>query len=140
MTERDAIVRLLVERFRRRPRFLTVPQTVRLIRRLVKHARPGDGLCVLWGGARNNDGYGKLNLRLHGRHFQFYVHRLSHQLADDPTDIPWYREVAHGCDTPPCFSPLCLERARRPDNRRASGENTQRKLRARRAGEMRAAA
>lgn len=140
MTDRNAIVRLLVERFRRRPHFLTVPQTVRLIRRLIRHARPGDGLCVLWGGARNGNGYGKLNLRLHGQHFQFYVHRLSHQLADDPSDIPWYREIAHGCDTPPCLSPLCVERVRRSYNRKASAVNTNRKKAERRAGEMRAAA
>ena len=139
MTERDAIVRLLVERFRRRPRFLTVPQTVRLIRRLVRNARPGPRDCVLWGRSRNNNGYGKLNLRLHGQHFQFYVHRLSHQLSQDPTDIPWYLEIAHGCDTPPCFSPLCIERVRRPENRKASAENTNRKI-ARRRGELRQAA
>ena len=139
MTERNAIVRLLVERFRRRPHFLTVPQTVQLIRRLVRNARPGPRDCVLWGRSRNNNGYGKLNLRLHGRHFQFYVHRLSHQLSQDPSDIPWYREIAHGCDTPPCFSPLCVARVRRTENRKASAENTNRKL-ARRRGEMREAA
>lgn len=139
MTERDAIVRLLVERFRRRPHFLTVPQTVRLIRRLVRWARPGPGNCVLWGGTRNNDGYAKINVWLHGQHFQFYVHRLSHQLSQDPSDIPWYREIAHACDTPPCFSPECVSRVRRPDNRKASAENTQRKLREKRS-QMREAA
>lgn len=139
MTGRNDIVRLLVERFRRRPHFLTVLQTVQLIRRLVRRARPGYGKCVLWGGARNNDDYGKINVWLHGQQMQFYVHRLAHQLSDDPTDIPWYREIAHACDTPPCFNPLCLERVRRPDNRKASAENTNRKIAHRRA-EMREAA
>lgn len=139
MTDRDAIVRLLVERLRRRPHFLTVPETVRVIRRLVKHARPGDGACVLWGGARNNDGYGKLNLHRWGRHFQFYVHRLAHQLSQDPTDIPWYREIAHACNQPACFSPLCISRQRRRENRADSARNSTRK-RARRREETRLAA
>ena len=37
---RDRIVRLLVERFRHRPKFLPVRQTVQIIRRLIRHAVP----------------------------------------------------------------------------------------------------
>jgi hypothetical protein len=126
-SERAAIAKLLVERFRRRPRFLPVRQVVSVIRRLIKHSRFNERGCLIWRGNKNNDGYGRITVYLHGQQFKFYVHRLSWQLAHDPRDIPWYREISPRCDTPACFHPSCVELVRKPVNRRRSAENTNRK-------------
>lgn len=128
--DRDAMIRLLVEQLgRHRPRFLTVPKTVQIIRRIIKHARPHETGCILWGGAVTTDLYPRMNVRLHGNHCSLLVHRLVDQLAHDPRDIPWYQEVAHSCDCPPCFHPDHVARERRPDNRRRSAERTNLKKR-----------
>lgn len=86
------------------------------------------------GGARKAEkygNYGKLNFRLSGgRHCQEYVHRLSWYLKAGK-DLPFYMEVAHSCDNPPCFNPEHVEAQRRRDNRAKSGHNTQRKMRER---------
>jgi hypothetical protein len=119
-----AAVKLLIERFRHRPRFLTVPQTVQVIRRLIRNALADPGGCIYWAGAVNNKHYGRINVRLHGRHFQFFVHRLAFQLAHDPGDIPKWMEVHHDCCRPPCFHPAHLAKIRRTVNRRLSAENT----------------
>ena len=129
MSGRAALVHMLCQQLgRHRPRFLTERETVNVIRRLIKHAVPSERGCCLWGGAVTTDGYGRMNVWLNGRgRFQISVHRLVYQLAHDPRDIPFYREVAHDCDTPPCFHPGHVKSQRRPDNRRRSAENTNRK-------------
>ena len=84
-----------------------------------------------------------MNVRLHGNHCSMYVHRLVDQLAHNPRDIPWYQEVAHSCDCPPCFHPDHVARERRPDTRRRSAERTNLKKRGmlpRAAADQRAAA
>lgn len=134
--DRAEIAKHLTERFRYRPPFLTPEKVVQLIRRLIKHARPGYGRCILWGGARKKNGYGLINVRLFGEHHQLLVHRLAYQLAKNPGDIPRWREIAHGCDTPPCFNPDCLESQRRLVNRRRSAQNTNAKKAARAAAEL----
>jgi len=126
--ERAAIAKLLIERFRHRPRFLQPRQVVSVIRRLIKHSRFNARGCLICTLATNNDGYSRISVWLHGQRFKFYVHRLSWQLAHDPHDIPMWREIAHKkCDCPPCFHPDHIESQRRPDNRRRSAENTNRK-------------
>jgi len=125
--ERAAIAKLLVERFRYRPRFLQPRQVVSVIRRLIRNSRFNARGCLVWTKGVNNDGYGRIGLWLHKERFKFYVHRLSWQLSHDPRDIPMWREIAHKCDCPPCFHPDHIESQRRPDNRRRSAENTNRK-------------
>lgn len=136
---RERVVRLLLEHFRHRPRFLPVDRVVVLVRSLIRNALPGPAGsdCVLWAGAVNNDGYGKVSLRMRGQHFQFYVHRLAVQLSGHVNDIPKYREVAHRCNTPACFSPLCVHLQRVKDNRRDSALNTHRKMARRKLLELR---
>lgn len=137
--QRERVMRLLIERLRTRPRFLTVPAAVTALRALLRHALPGPAGsdCVLWGAAVNNDGYGKLSVGMYGRKFQFYAHRLAAQFHGHPNDIPKFREVAHRCNTPACFSPLCVEIQRRKDNRRASAYNTHQKIARRKLRELR---
>lgn len=98
-------------------------QHCRLLARLVRHATRLESGCIVWGGAHNNVGYGRLNMRRFGAHCQFSVHVLAWRLANGQ-DIAHWQEIAHGCDCPPCFNPSHLKRERRPDNRRASAENT----------------
>lgn len=126
--DRRELVKQLVERFRRRPRFLTVKQTVQILRRLISGAVPGGNGCALWSRATNGEGYGIITMRLHGRWFKFYVHRLADQFGNDPSNIPPWMEIDHeACDTPPCFHPDHVVRKRRLYNRRRSAENTNRK-------------
>ncbi len=104
--------------------FLTEDQTARVIERLKRHAVRGDNGCICWDGARNKQNlYGKMNIRNYGNHRQYYVHRLSWWLANG-RELPFYMEVAHGCDNPSCFNPKHVEAQRRAHNRRDSAINT----------------
>lgn len=138
--QRERVVKLLIEHFRHRPRFLSVEQTVAIVRRMIRHARPAGGAsqCVLWSLNCNNDGYGRLSARISGRPAMLYVHRLAVQFAGHVRDIPRWMEASHGCDTPPCFSPLCVQLERRRDNRVKSAINTNRKKARRLQAEIRA--
>lgn len=110
-------------------RYLTARQNELLLARLARHAvRSENGRCILWTGAVNNDCYGRMSvwlpqLKEHGKEL---VHRLV-WLMKTGKPIPPYREISHGCDTPPCFNPSCLKAERIPDNRKKSAENTNRK-------------
>jgi hypothetical protein len=136
---RERIVRLLIEHFRHRPCCLPPAKAVQVLRRLIRNAIPGaTGTdCVLWGGNVNNDGYGRINVSMRGETFTFYVHRLAAQFAGHVDAIPKWREVAHACNTPACFSPLCVSVQRRKDNRRDSALNTHRKIARRKLQELR---
>ena len=127
--EREALVRLLIERLRHRPAFLSPKQTVAVIRRLIRRARWMSNGCIVFTGALNNKHYGKLNVYLHGQHMQLYVHKLSWHLSTGDGDLPEWMEIAHSCDTPPCFHPEHVAPERRHKNRKRSGERTQAKLR-----------
>ncbi len=127
--DRDALVRLLVERFRHKPPVLSVPQTVAVIRRLIKHARWMSNGCILWTGALNHRHYGKLNVRLRGEHFQFYVHKLAWSLATGRWDLPHWRQIAHSCDVPPCLHPDHVSDECRTWNQRRSAVRTNAKIR-----------
>lgn len=60
-----------------------------------KRTRNASG-CLVFTGARNQDGYGLLNIDNQHR----TVHRLTYQLAHGP--IPDGLVVMHTCDNPPC--------------------------------------
>lgn len=126
--DRAALVRQLVERLgRHRPHFLSERQVVGVIRRLIAHAAPGERGCALWMRTVNNDGYGKMNVRLAGRVCQLYVHQLAFALSQDPRPLPPHMHVGHQCDTPPCFHPEHVGAERREHNQRRAAENTNRK-------------
>lgn len=118
------------ERWRHRIPFLSPGKSALIVERLRRYAvRSANGRCIEWGGARKGaeyGNYGKLNFRLHGRHCQEYVHRLSWYLMTG-RDIPEGYEVSHGCDNPPCFNPECIEAELRRKNRQKSAYNTHRK-------------
>jgi len=125
---RADVVRFLLARFKHR-RF-PARVHVSIIRRLVRHARLAPNGCIVWPLARDGNGYGKLNVRLLGEHFQFRVHRLAEWLGNDPEDVPKWMEVAHvECDNPPCFHPDHIGRQKRRDNRARSAERTNAKKR-----------
>ena len=103
--------------------FLTDEQSARIAERLKRHAVAGENGCILYGGYKNNDGYGRMSVRRFGRVAKYLVHRLSWWLAHGE-EIPFYMEIAHKCDTPACFNPAHLEKKRRLWNRRDSAMNT----------------
>lgn len=122
------LVKTLVESLgRHKPRYLTEEQTCAVIRRLIKHARPGERGCCLWGGAVNNCHYGKITVRVNGVHRNLYVHKLAYEMSHDPAELPFWMEVSHKCDTPPCYHPDCVSAERRKQNRQRSADNTNRK-------------
>lgn len=71
---------------------------------------PGfDARCLVWTGQENDCGYGQVSLR--GRNA--YVHRLSHQIFNDPAFPIWAGRgglrADHLCRNPPCVEPTHLE-------------------------------
>ena len=72
--------------------------------RLLSKARP-DGECVIWTGAKNDDGYGMIRLTKVNRGIlkTIKVHQLSWLLHK--SDIPAGLCVCHKCDKPACVNP-----------------------------------
>lgn len=124
---RADVVRYLIERFRHKPYLLSVPQTVSAIRRLVRYARLDRCGCIVWPRNRNNDGYGRLSVWMHGESRKLYVHAVAELLSANPRALWHWQETAHNCDNPPCFHPDHVARQRRRDNRKDSARNTNRK-------------
>lgn len=120
--------------------FLTEEQSARIAERLKRHAVAGENGCILYGAGKNyRGGYGYLSMWRLGAHRKYYAHRLSWWLAHGE-EIPWYMEIAHKCDTPPCMNPDHLEKKRRVSNRRDSAINTNIKRALKHAAAMRDAA
>ena len=68
----------------------------RLSRNLVR-----SGQCWIWTGAKDHDGYPKMNFRHDGKHVQVYVHRVFFVLREgrDPSEG---MELDHKCQNPAC--------------------------------------
>jgi hypothetical protein len=109
-----------------------------VIARMAKHCMRLSSGCLVWTRAHNNNGYGRMNVRINGYHTSCYVHRLALRMAIG-RELHHWEESSHTCNTPPCFNPAHLIAERRPDNRKRSAENTNRKLAARAAREREAA-
>lgn len=67
-----------------------------------------EGECLLWQGAKNNDGYGNINVG--GKYLK--VHRLVYSLVYGPTD----KSILHRCDKPSCVNPHHLFEGTQDDN------------------------
>lgn len=120
--------------FTHRLHYLTERQQHSVIRRMAMHGMRLSTGCIVWSRACNNHGYGKLSVRIDGHVRQLYVHAIALVMTIG-RELNHWEETSHTCDTPPCFNPLHLIAERRPDNRKRSAENTNRKIAARAARE-----
>ena len=80
----------------------------RLTTRLERHLARQDNGCIEWAGARNNDGYAKLNFHHDGAHVQLYAHRVFWVLANK-REIPSNMVLDHTCQNRACCNPAHLE-------------------------------
>ncbi len=101
--------------------FVTERQNEILVARLAKNAMRLSTGCIAWDGNCTADGYGRISLWMPalGEKHNHFVHRIAWQLTSG-RDIPHFKEVAHTCNTPPCFNPLHLLLQRMVENRRDS--------------------
>ena len=73
-------------------------EAINMFRMLLRHLRP-QGDCLVWTGARWENGYGRVYIA--GEDCR--VHRLMWELTNG--DIPEGMLVCHTCDNPPCCNP-----------------------------------
>lgn len=110
--------------------FFSPEKTARIVARLKRYAvRAPNGRCIWWTGSLNRlNGYGRLTVRHPSYPLPFpeYVHRLSWYLVHGK-DIPEGDQVDHKCDTPRCFSPLCVRLLSATKNAQRAAVNTNRK-------------
>lgn len=67
--------------------------------------------CMVWQGAQNKRGYGRVNINVEGVQRSFYVHALAFTVE---TGVPWPRmgsgkTLDHLCSNPPCCNPDHIE-------------------------------
>lgn len=103
---------------------LTGEQAWNVIRRIAGYAMPGAGDCIVWGGGKTPDGYGRINLFFDGERHATYTHRVSWQLANGGIAIPADKEIDHRCDCPECFSPAHVRSMPLRNNRQRAAWNT----------------
>jgi hypothetical protein len=73
------------------------------------------GCGLVWRGSDvNNHGYGRFPIYRNGKRVRILAHRLSCYLATG--DDPGESKIRHGCDTPRCCTPDCLEPGTQADN------------------------
>lgn len=72
------------------------------------------GCGMRWNGPVNNHGYGRFEISRGGKRVRILVHRLSYKLATG--EDPGSSKIRHGCDTPPCCTPDCLDPGTQTDN------------------------
>jgi hypothetical protein len=90
----------------------------RLMARLSRNVQHTDTGCIEWAGARNNDGYAKLNFRMEGEHVQVYAHRLFWVLSNK-REIPSHLVLDHTCCNRACVNPAHLRLVAQKTNVRA---------------------
>lgn len=78
--------------------------TSRLSRRLAHQ----DNGCIEWAGARNNNGYAKMNFWQDGETVQLYAHRVFWVLANH-REIPSHLVLDHTCCNRACVNPGHLQ-------------------------------
>lgn len=113
--------------------FLTKRQNELLLARLARNAMRLSTGCIVWDANCTIDGYGRAMFWMPsiGEHRCEYIHRVAWIMANGK-GIPFYKEIAHDCDVPPCFNPAHLKLQRIPENRAKAALNTVRKRERRR--------
>jgi hypothetical protein len=91
--------------------------TLRLSR-LINRAESG---CIEFIGAKNRDGYAKMNFRHEGEHVQLYAHRVFYTLATG-REVPANRVLDHVCRNRCCVNPAHLRVVSIATNARAAVE------------------
>jgi hypothetical protein len=71
--------------------------------RFLRHVSPpNENGCVLWTGAIDDKGYGRMGVERQSRNRVALAHRVAWELANGP--IPDGLNVLHRCDVPPCVA------------------------------------
>lgn len=79
-----------------------------------------DSGCIEWPGARNNKGYGRLDVYRQGKKTCTSAHRVAYEQHKGP--IPPGLEIDHLCGNPACVNPEHLEAVTHRENvRRGKG-------------------
>lgn len=73
------------------------------------------GECWIWIGRKGGHGYGRINVRLNGKHVTLWVHRLAYEVFNDEK-IPDGETVDHLCETLLCINPAHLRLVSRSIN------------------------
>lgn len=86
-----------------------------LVARIQSRTRPGEGGCVLWTGAANRQGYGRIRDkgRLYSPHRVVLEHALGRALES-------WEDTCHSCHVPRCCNPAHLTPGTRLENVRQS--------------------
>lgn len=87
-----------------------------LAERLWSKTAPRANGCIVWIGARQGSGYGKLEVGPANATVSYRAHRLAWQLRYGP--IPEGMVVCHRCDHPPCVNLAHLFLATQAENNR----------------------
>lgn len=90
----------------------------RLERNILRINGGENGGCIEWAGAKNNDGYGKMNFYHDGQHVQVYAHRVFWVLANRK-EIPSHLVLDHICCNRACVNPAHLRLVAQKTNVRA---------------------
>ena len=75
------------------------------------------GPCWLWTLACSDAGYGRITVRVAGRPYGFWVHRVAYELFTGKI-VPDGLTLDHQCERKHCFRPDHLEIVSRPENTR----------------------
>jgi hypothetical protein len=87
-------------------RIKTQPYIAAFCRR-VKRAIYDENGCLVWRGAKHSSGYGSISIRLNGKQYSAYAHRVAYEFAKGP--IPDGLVIDHLCRNRACVNPDHLE-------------------------------
>jgi len=77
--------------------------------------------CWMWLGHKTKKGYGKLNVRLAGKHYRLYAHRVAYETFKGLL-LATEEEIDHICENEWCINPEHMEVVSKPENLRRRHE------------------